>query len=121
MNSKVSHLTRIPGASFMMIAEDGEHFAVPTYEVAETDEGGKWNDVEQDSDDKLLFDQLEKDMTKEDWDSFRQERQFTAQDWNSLTILPVMEVGSTISGDSMGGTWPRDFYEALVRPDWRSW
>jgi hypothetical protein len=32
-----------------------------------------------------------------------------------------MEVGSAISGEGMGGTWPNDFYEALVRPDWRSW
>jgi hypothetical protein len=32
-----------------------------------------------------------------------------------------MEVGSAISGEGMGGTWPKDFYEALVRPDWRSW
>jgi hypothetical protein len=63
MNSKVSHLTRIPGASFMMIAEDGEHFAVPTYEVAETEQ---WAELEQDEEDKILFDQLEKDMTKED-------------------------------------------------------
>jgi hypothetical protein len=121
MNSKVSHLKRIPGANSMMIAEDGEHFAVPTYEVAEIDDGEQWNEMDQDNEDKLLFEQLEKDMTKEDWNSFRQERQFAAQSWNSLTILPVMEVGSTISGDSMGGTWPRDFYEALVRPDWRSW
>ncbi len=105
----------------MMIAEDGEEFAVPTYEIAETGEDGPLNEVEQDKEDELLFNQLEKDMTKGDWESFRQGRQFAAKEWNSLTILPVMEVGSTISGDSMGGTWPKDFYEALVRPDWRSW
>jgi hypothetical protein len=35
MNSKVSHLIRIPGNSIMMIAEDGENFAVPTYEIAD--------------------------------------------------------------------------------------
>jgi hypothetical protein len=60
-------------------------------------------------------------MTKEDWEGFKKEHQFASELWDSLTILPVMEVGSRISGDSMGGTWPRDFYEALVRPDWRSW
>ena len=32
-----------------------------------------------------------------------------------------MEVGASISGGEMGETWPRDFYEALVRPDWRRW
>ena len=26
-----------------------------------------------------------------------------------------------IMGCEMGGTWPKDFYEALVRPDWRLW
>ncbi len=41
--------------------------------------------------------------------------------WNVDTILPIMEVGSCISGSELGGTWPRDFYEALIRPDWRRW
>ena len=59
MNSKVSHLKRVPGASSMMIAEDGEHFAVPTYEVAEIDDDEQWNEMEQDNEDnKLLFEQL---------------------------------------------------------------
>jgi hypothetical protein len=41
--------------------------------------------------------------------------------WNADTILPIMEVGSCISGSELGGTWPRDFYETLIRPDWRRW
>ncbi len=41
--------------------------------------------------------------------------------WNVDTILPIMEVGSCVSGSELGGTWPRDFYEALIRPDWRRW
>ena len=41
--------------------------------------------------------------------------------WNANTILPIMEVGSCISGSEMGGSWPKDFYEALIRPDWRRW
>jgi hypothetical protein len=32
-----------------------------------------------------------------------------------------MEVGSSITTAGLGGTHPRDFYEALVRPDWREW
>jgi hypothetical protein len=41
--------------------------------------------------------------------------------WNVDTILPIMEVGCCVSGSELGGTWPRDFYEALIRPDWRRW
>ena len=39
------------------------------------------------------------------------------------TILPVLEVGSCLSESDVnsGGNWPKDFYEALVRPDWRLW
>ncbi len=35
------------------------------------------------------------------------------------TILPILEVGSCLSDPdpNSGGNWPRDFYEALVRPD----
>ena len=121
MNSKVSHLIRVAGTSIMMAAEDGEHFAVATYKIENEDAEQHWDEAEQDKEDKILFDQLEKDMTDEDWEGFKKEHQFASELWDSLTILPVMEVGSRISGDSMGGTWPRDFYEALVRPDWRSW
>ena len=39
------------------------------------------------------------------------------------TILPILEVGSclTDSDPNSGGNWPKDFYEALIRPDWRLW
>ncbi len=39
------------------------------------------------------------------------------------TILPILEVGSCLSDPdpNSGGNWPKDFYEALVRPDWRLW
>ena len=39
------------------------------------------------------------------------------------TMLPVLEVGSCLSNSDVnaGGNWPKDFYEALVRPDWRLW
>ena len=39
------------------------------------------------------------------------------------TILPILEVGSclTDSDPNSGGNWPKDFYEALVQPDWRLW
>ena len=43
--------------------------------------------------------------------------------WDVKSILPILEVGGAVSsanGD-MGGSWPRDFYEALIRPDWRLW
>jgi hypothetical protein len=42
-------------------------------------------------------------------------------EWGASTILPIMEVGQTITTAGLGGTYPRDFYEALVRPDWREW
>ena len=41
------------------------------------------------------------------------------REWKAETILPIMEVGSSITATGLGGTYPRDFYEALVRPDWR--
>ena len=59
--------------------------------------------------DKELFDKWEQDIIN------------VPKKWSSDTILPIMEVGSCISGSEMGGSWPRDFYEALVRPDWRRW
>jgi hypothetical protein len=39
------------------------------------------------------------------------------------TILPILEVGSCLSDPdpNSGGNWTKDFYEALVRPDWRLW
>jgi hypothetical protein len=43
------------------------------------------------------------------------------KEWNAATILPIMEVGGAITTSGWGGTHPRDFYEALVRPDWREW
>jgi hypothetical protein len=43
------------------------------------------------------------------------------KEWNATTILPIMEVGGAITASGWGGTHPRDFYEALVRPDWREW
>ena len=40
-----------------------------------------------------------------------------------LSLLPILEVGSSLSSDNdeFGGSVPKDFYEALVRPDWRQW
>ncbi len=61
-----------------------------------------------DHDDKILeFDQSQRDLL-----SFPTE-------WTASTILPIMEVGRAITTSEMDGTHPRDFYEALVRPDWR--
>jgi hypothetical protein len=39
------------------------------------------------------------------------------------TMLPVLEVGSVLSESdpNANGNWPKDFVEAMVRPDWRSW
>ena len=39
------------------------------------------------------------------------------------SLLPILEVGSTLSSDNdeFGGSVPKDFYEALIRPDWRQW
>jgi hypothetical protein len=59
--------------------------------------------------DKEMFDEWERNVIKH------------PKEWTAETILPIMEVGSCISGSELGGSWPRDFYEALVRPDWRRW
>ncbi len=39
------------------------------------------------------------------------------------TMLPVLEVGSALSESdpNVNGNSPKDFVEAMVRPDWRSW
>ncbi len=40
-------------------------------------------------------------------------------------VLPVLEVGKQVSNAEhdygYGGSYPKDFYEALIRPDWRQW
>ena len=42
---------------------------------------------------------------------------------NAEAMFPILEVGSqlTESDPNANGNWPKDFIEALVRPDWRSW
>jgi len=39
------------------------------------------------------------------------------------TILPILSVGTALSQPNPTGkdSWPRDFYEALLRDDWRDW
>jgi hypothetical protein len=39
------------------------------------------------------------------------------------TILPILSVGSQLSQPNPDGkdSWPKDFYEALLRDDWRDW
>ena len=39
------------------------------------------------------------------------------------TILPILAVGAALSQPNPNGkdNWPRDFYEALLRDDWRDW
>ena len=39
------------------------------------------------------------------------------------TILPILAVGEALSQSSGEGkdSWPKDFYEALLRDDWRDW
>jgi hypothetical protein len=38
-------------------------------------------------------------------------------------MFPVLEVGSQLTESDLNesGNWPRDFIEALIRPDWRLW
>jgi hypothetical protein len=42
---------------------------------------------------------------------------------NKETILPILAVGGALSQsqDDSASSWPRDFYEALLRDDWREW
>ena len=39
------------------------------------------------------------------------------------TILPILSVGEALSqsNDDKVESWPKDFYEALLREDWRDW
>jgi hypothetical protein len=38
-------------------------------------------------------------------------------------MFPILEVGSQLTDSDVNtnGNWPRDFIEALIRPDWRLW
>ncbi len=42
---------------------------------------------------------------------------------SASTMLPVLEIGSVLAQSNLNdsGNWPRDFIEALIRPDWRNW
>jgi len=103
----------------MFVGNDGLDLAIPTYAIASDPEGLCSIDeyVERDEE---MFDRLEEDLLK-DIERFKNENNFQPEEWIARTILPIMEVGASISGDEMGGSWPKDFYEALVRPDWRLW
>jgi hypothetical protein len=70
--------------------------------------------------DQEMFERLEMDLLK-DIEKFKKENNFMPKEWIARTILPIMEVRASISGNEMGGRWSRDFYEALLRPDWRLW
>ena len=39
------------------------------------------------------------------------------------SLFPILEVGSQLTETDINanGNWPKDFIEALIRPDWRSW
>jgi hypothetical protein len=65
-----------------------------------------------------MFDRLDEDLLK-DIERFKKDNKFQPEEWIARTILPIMEVGASISGNEMDGSWPKNFYEALVRPDWR--
>jgi hypothetical protein len=121
MDSKITHLIKVDGESIMLIADDGEELALPTYRCAETPEEQDWSIDELIEGDKAMFDNLEQEMVVDEWEDFRKEHHFASKTWDVFSILPIMEVGSSISSDNMGGTWPKDFYEALIRPDWRRW
>jgi hypothetical protein len=121
MDSIATHLIKVDGASIMLLSDDGEQMALPMYRCAETPEEEEWTIDDLIEGDKEMFDQLEESMDLQTWQNFKKEHNYAAEKWNSLTILPIMEVGANISPNHMGGTWPRDFYEALVRPDWRRW
>jgi hypothetical protein len=39
------------------------------------------------------------------------------------SMFPILEVGSQLTDSDINanGSWPKDFIEALIRPDWRAW
>ncbi len=45
------------------------------------------------------------------------------KEWAAECVLPVLEAGKQVSNaeHDYGGSYPKDFYEALIRPDWRQW
>ncbi len=57
-----------------------------------------------------IVSQILKDAKESDWPIRKVEAMF-----------PVLEVGSQLTESDLNdnGNWPRDFIEALIRPDWR--
>jgi hypothetical protein len=108
MNADVAHLVRVKGASLMFVGNDGLDLALPTYSLAPDPEGLSSIDeyVERN---KEMFDRLEEDLLK-DIERFKKDNNFQPGEWIARTILPIMEVGASISGNEMGGSWPKDFY-----------
>ena len=121
MNAKAHHLVRVKGASIMMATKSRGRFACPTYNVVSEDEPVDWlidGAMEQD---RCKSNAVEDEIRRKAMVQFKAENKFLPDEWIARTILPIMEVGASISTEEMGGTWPRDFYEALIRPDWRLW
>ena len=111
INEQVHHLELVAGTSVLMTSNKGEESSTSSPADKEID----WNIS------KLLDSEYEETMGYKDLEEFTSENKWLPDDWNARTILPIMEVGHSITSSEIGGTWPRDFYEALVRPDWRQW
>jgi hypothetical protein len=56
-------------------------------------------------------------------DDIFENRDLFPEAWAAECVLPILDVGAKISNaeHDYGGSYPKDFYEALVRPDWRQW
>ena len=121
MNAKAHHLVRVKGASIMMATKSRGRFACPTYNVVSEDEPVDWLIDEAMEQDRCKSNAVEDEIRRKAMVQFKAENKFLPDEWIARTILPIMEVGASISTEEMGGTWPRDFYEALIRPNWRLW
>jgi hypothetical protein len=111
MNEEVHHLELVAGTSVLMSSSKREESGNSKPADSEID----WNIS------ALLDSDYEETMGYKDLDEFKSENKWLPEEWNARTILPIMEVGHSITSSEIGGSWPRGFYEALVRPDWRQW
>ena len=83
---------------------------------------GDLYDVEWDAGDSMLTHKRHLSAHQRESEDDENEPRFNSR-ITKETLLPILSVGTALSqpNASEKDSWPRDFYEALLRDDWRDW
>jgi len=83
---------------------------------------GDLYDVEWDAGDSMLTHKRHLSIHDSESEDENNEPKFNGR-MSKETLLPILSVGTALSQPNPTGkdSWPRDFYEALLRDDWRDW